>query len=562
MSDSTIDAVKEKAAIHATMLENRQYYEPDMESIQEYVLPARGMFLNKGDTITKAPDYQSIIDGSGTRSFRNLAAGMQGGLTSPSRKWFRLGTTDQDLGNHGAVRDWLDRAEATVYAVLRKSNFYTAAHSVYEELGFGTAAMLTLEDPERTVHFHTMTAGQFCIDIDANGRVNRLSRDLWMSAAMLRDMFGEEKLSQEVKDHLTRTGVGGHIRPLSRFRVTHMIDPREDRNPGQAIPSQMPWASTWWEYGKAEQFLRESGFVEKPFAAPRWLGTGGRIWGVGPLHDVLGDIMMLQEERSALLEALQKVNQPPMMTPTAFAKLVNTIPDGINTVDPTSADAMKPLYQIRPDIGAMVQEIQDLRAQIREGLYNDLFLMLNQPHMTATEVAERHEEKLLMLGPVIERLLNEFLDTVLQRVFGVCFRNGLIPPPPEEVMENGMKIEYISLLAQAQKLVGTYAVNSLFGFVAGVAQVQGATGQYPEALDVVDFDEQVRSFAGMVGTPANHVRSTEDVDRIREARAKAMAAAQQQAAAAQQASVAKDLAGADMEGKNALTELKRSVQPA
>ena len=57
---------------------------------------------------------------------------------------------------------------------------------------------------------------------------------------------------------------------------------------------------------------------------------------------------------------------------------------------------------------------RDTQNAIKQGFFNDLFLMiLSDKNMTATEVARRHEEKLAILGPVIERQNSEMLDLVL-----------------------------------------------------------------------------------------------------------------------------------------------------
>ena len=137
--------------------------------------------------------------------------------------------------------------------------------------------------------------------------------------------------------------------------------------------------------------------------------------------------------------------------------------------------------------------------------------------ITAREIDERHEEKMLMLGPVLERLHDELLDPLIKRVFNIMSRAGMIPPLPPGLPVRGLQVEFISLLAQAQKSVATGAIEQFWQFGAAIAQ------QKPEALDRLDVDGAMDAYADMTGVPA-----AVTVDRQRAAAAR-QARAQQQA---------------------------------
>lgn len=142
--------------------------------------------------------------------------------------------------------------------------------------------------------------------------------------------------------------------------------------------------------------------------------------------------------------------------------------------------------------------------------------------MTAREVAERSQEKLVMLGPVLERLQGEMLDPLIARIFGVMERKGMIPPVPDEIAGVPLKIEYIGMLAQAQRLVGLNPMEQYAGFVAQLA------GLDPSALDKLDIDQLVDEYAHDLGVPASLVRSDDVVAAIREQRAQAQQQQQMQ----------------------------------
>jgi hypothetical protein len=181
------------------------------------------------------------------------------------------------------------------------------------------------------------------------------------------------------------------------------------------------------------------------------------------------------------------------------------------------------LYQVRANLPAVNQEKASLTQQIREMFFNDLFLMISQVNrqMTATEVAERNAEKMLLLGPVLDRLRSELFQPLIERVFGIMSRQGLIPEPPEELQGQEIKIEFISILAQAQKQSGIAAINNTVAFAGSLAQMS------PGVLDKVNFDEAIDEVAAMNGVPPSLIRSDEEVARMRAERQQQMEQAQQ-----------------------------------
>ena len=141
-------------------------------------------------------------------------------------------------------------------------------------------------------------------------------------------------------------------------------------------------------------------------------------------------------------------------------------------------------------------DIQDVRQRINSSFYADLFLMLanaTDTRMTATEVAERHEEKLLMLGPVLERLHNELLDPLIDNTFNRMVEANAIPPAPDELQGHGANVEFVSMLAQAQRAIGTNSIDRYVNNMGMVAQMK------PDVLDKFDSDVWADSYADMLG---------------------------------------------------------------
>ena len=170
-------------------------------------------------------------------------------------------------------------------------------------------------------------------------------------------------------------------------------------------------------------------------------------------------------------------------------------------------------------------------------------------NMTAREIQERHEEKLLMLGPVMERLQTELLEPLVDLTFDAMLAQNLIPPPPPELAGTDLGVEFVSVLAQAQRAVGSSSVDRFIGNVGAIAQMK------PEVLDKINSDILVDRYADMLGVDPNIIIATEQAQALRQARNEAMAQKEQAAAMQQSAMTAKNLAAAKTTEPSALTDV-------
>jgi hypothetical protein len=529
------------------------------KDIRDYILPRRGKFIDDLDTAAGGVKrHDMIIDGTATKAIRTLAAGMHGGLTSPAMRWFRIVPQDVRMVKPGGrVAEWLETVERLFYAVLARSNFYSTIHTFYEEeAGFGTGVILTEEDLEKLVRFRIITAGEYRIDNNEKGLVDTVYRLYYMNSKQMREKFGYDVLPETIKTELDSNN------PYSWHKILHCVEPNLSRNIRKSDNRNMPFSSVYMLYeeyslfNSANPFLSKKGYIENPYAAARWAVIGNEAYGVCPGHDLLGDVKQLQVVTMAKMEAQEKMVRPPMRVPSQYKDVLDTRPDGMNWVDVLDDSAIQPLYAINYDVRGAKEDILDLRAQIKEGFYNDLFMMLAQSTSiqpkTATEIAALQEEKLIMLGPVIERQFHEVHDPILSRLWGIFTRNKLIPPAPPELAGQELKIEYISLLAEAQKRVGVSAVANTVAFITQLGQI------LPAALDKLDVDKTVDIYAELYGAPSGVINDDESVAAIRQSRQEVENQLKQQQMVetlAAGAKGAKDLAKAPMDENNALTAI-------
>jgi hypothetical protein len=517
------------------------------QELTSYILPRNGRYFRQ-DRDRGYRRHNNIYDSTGTRALRILGAGMMSGATSPARQWFRLATPDPELNSYDPVKLWLDDVTKRMQRVFQKSNTYNALHQMYEELGtFGTAATILLPDYQSVIHHYPLTCGEYCISTDAKGRVCTLYREFEMTVSQVVKEFGLEKCSVSVQN-MYRTGNLDQWVP-----VIHAIEPRADRDIGKRDAKNMPWGSYYFEVGGEDGvFLRESGFQYFPALCPRWSVIGGDIYGNSPGMEALGDIKQLQHEQLRKAQAIDYQTKPPLQVPASMKNRdVETLPGGVSYYDGQS-NGIKTAFEVNLNLQYLLNDIMDCRERVRGSFYADLFLMLaNTPNtrMTATEVAERHEEKLLMLGPVLERLHNELLSPLVDITFTRMVAAGALPPAPQELQGMDLNVEFVSMLAQAQRAIGTNAVDRFVGNLGAIARMK------PDILDKFDQDQWADVYADMLGVDPSLIIADKEVALLRDARNQAMAAKEQAAALQQTSQSVKNMAQAPTGQQNALTDV-------
>jgi hypothetical protein len=503
------------------------------KDISSYVLPWAGRFYVQDRNKGWKRDTQ-IYDNTGTRALRILAAGLMAGMTSPARPWLRMTTLDDELGESAAVKDWLNDCTTMVLEVFARSNTYRALHALYEELGaFGTGVSIIQPDFRHVINHHPITCGEYAIATNAKGEVDTLYREFQKTVGQLVKEFGRENCSQTVKNLYDRGTLDSWV------TVYHCIEPNVDRDPTMRDNQNMAWSSRYFEIGAApDQFLELSGYKEFPVLAPRWQVSGGDIYGNSPGMEALGDIKQLQHEQLRKAQGIDYMTKPPLQVPTALKnKEIDMLPGGVTYYDASNPQhGVRSLWEVNLDLNHLLADIQDTRGRITSSFYADLFRMISeQPadgRMTATEVAERHEEKLLMLGPVLERLHNELLQPLVDNTFSRLLAANVLPPAPPELQGQELSIEFTSMLSQAQKAIGTNGIDRFVQSMGMIAQMK------PDVLDKFDSDTWADKYSDMLGVDPELVVGGEQVALIRNQRAQAQA----QAAAAQHANMQADTA--------------------
>ena len=533
--------VNKLAQRYESLRNERSGWDSAWASLAELFLPCRWR-SDMDTTAHRQPRLNGrLVNSAGVLAMRTLAAGMQGGMTSPVRPWFRLTLKGQDdVKGLPGINAWLEEVTSRMQRVLHESNFYNAVHGLYGDLGtFGSGLLIETADADG-VHFHLVRAGEYVLDTNGNNEVDTFFRRIHMTARQMIDRWGQDAVPDVVRTVADmRTGQDG----VTRFDVIHGVFPRKDMVPGALGKEGKPFVSVYWVQeagqGGRRAILSEGGYDSFPAFAPRWDVNGTDVYGRSPAMDVAPDCKMLQAMTATLRKMQHMIADPPLMAASSLKQFgVDTAPGALNFVDLGQAAAagapVVPIQQPEPQaLNFSMQAIQEVEKIVNDGLYSDLFRMLiddDRRQVTATEIQAKQQEKMILIGPVVERLHKELLEPLITRTFLLMGQYGALPPLPDGIEEyTELDVSFESVLAQAQRLTATSAIDQGLAFVLNLAQAD------PGAMDMLDTDRTVKSYLDRVGMPEGCIRDEQAIAQVRAQRAQAQA--QQQQLAEQQAAM-------------------------
>lgn len=493
----------------AAVKQERRSWEPGWRDYQCYIEPARGRFItsanasevNNGIRVTE----DKRVSSEASRALSILASGIQSGLTSKARQWFLLAHPDPEVNRYQPVRAWYDKVQEILEGIYRRSNVYASLLHTYKEMAaFGTGAMAVLSHPDKVIYCRPFTTGTYYLSLDQWFEVDAFYYVEFLTAHQLELQYGREGLPSYVVTDLENQ------RGDRRYEVVNAMFKHPEKY-GIPVKDGAEVSSVHFlaKSGESDdRFLRVGHYATWPVMTPRWDVIDADVYGRPPAADVINDVKMVQRMETDCLKGIAKGVNPPMRIPPELDRRgLNMQPGGLNVVSNMNEHAVAPLVTVATNIQQLQMKIDRVIEGIRDGFYNSLFLALltqDNPQMTAREVAERHEEKLLMLGPVLERIHYELLDPLIARTFHIALEAGLIPPPPDGIDLSETEVEYVSILSQAQKAVGVNRIEQSAAFLGSLVSV------YPEVRHALDPFKAFKEYNQMIGVRANIFRTDEE----------------------------------------------------
>ena len=507
--------------------------------LSRYILPRRSIWLTQSagglpspNTMTRGLEINNdILDPTATFDARICAGGLKSGLCSESRPWFKISPALNGHVIDDEGKQWLDSVEEIVYTVLARSNFYNAFAQECEDIViYGTAVNIIYEDTKDLIRCYTPCVGEYFLGVGATQRVDTLDRVFVMNISQMVDFFGlenigpgEQKLWEEK---------GGAI--TTERLIAHSIEPNypvgADGKGVGVVKGDFAYREVYWVYGAgSKQPLAIRGFVESPFTASRWATQSNDAYGRSPGMDILPDVIQLQVMTERAAEGVEKGLRPPLLAHAELKNYPSSQLPGMVTYlnDMAPGKGMRSIYEQQFDLDHVQATINAIQQRIGRGLFVDLWLMLESmpdTERTKFEIQSKLQEKMSVLGPVVENLLGESLHPKLRRIFGILKRKKMIPPVPKSLQGVPLDIEFISILALAQKaanLGGLEAIVKIAGELANIGK--------PEALDNINGDSIMQQYNDMLGNKQTTLVDQKVVAGIRQQRAQQQAAAQKAA---------------------------------
>jgi hypothetical protein len=498
------DFVKSLVKRYEHLKNRRGNWDTHYQELADYMLPRKADIVRKRSRGEKRMEL--IFDGTALQSVDLLAASLHGMLTSGATPWFHLDIKDADLGRDDDVREWLQDTSTRMMRAFSHSNFETEVHEMYVDLVvFGTGCMFVESDKE-ALRFSTRHISEFYVQENQFGIVDTVFRVYRSPARQIVQRFGVDN----VTDYILKVF---QDKPDEEIEILHAVVPRINRDPNKQDNKNMPYASFYIDM-QTSNLLSESGFQEFPYIVPRFLKATGETMGRSPAMVALPDVKMLNLMSKTIIQAAQKQIDPPLLVPDdGFLLPIRTQPGGLNFFRSGTRDMITPLNTgANIPIGLSMEEQR--RGAIRSAFFVDQLLSGQTPNMTATEVVQRQEERMRVIGPVLGRLMNEMLRPLIDRVFALMLRSNLLAQPPEILQGRDVDIEYVSPLARAQKSTSLNSTMKALEILMPLAQ------SIPVG-DHIDPDGLVRHVTDALGVPKSALRSDREVQEVREERAQA-----------------------------------------
>jgi hypothetical protein len=497
--------------------------------LAQYIDPRRSIWLTQSMGGIPSPNNNtrgrqinnSIVDPTGTYAVRVCSSGMMSGLASPSRPWFKIVPSVKGVVIDAAGRAWLDEVEDRIYTILAGSNFYNSFAQECEDLViFGTAPVIIYEDERDVLRCYNPTVGEYYLSSGSTMRVEGLYRTFVMTIAQIVDFFGTENLPEDIAKLWQQKGSALETERI----IAHSIEPNFAVGNDEVgkIDGNFAWREVYWCYGAGSQKpLSMRGFIEQPFTAGRWSTQSNDAYGRSVGMDVLPDIIQLQVETLRKAEAIEKMVRPPLVADMQLKNQPSSIlPGAVTYVQNLGAQTgMRPIYNVNPDISHMERDLLAIQNRIKVGFFNDVIMMLSSnpgDRRTAYEVAELAQERLQVLGPVIENIITESLKPKLKRIFGIIKRRDMLPPMPDSMKDIVLDVQFISMLALAQKASATGGLERLAAIIGNLVPV------FPEARDSLNVDNFIATMSEFLDNPASILNGPDEIAAMRKAQADAL----------------------------------------
>ena len=529
----------------------RQNWDNLWQDLSDYFCPGRITAIRREEE--GARKTKKIYDNTGADAAQKLAAGLYSRTVNPASKWFyiTLETADEELENNSEINKWFDIARDRTQSVINKRGTGALYQTYCDLTSLCNAVLFIQEDPISGVSFRTYPIDRVDIAEDYRGVVDTVYRKFEMTLRQIDQEFPGKLPHDKLQQMETE--------PDAKAWVLHVVAPRTDRDPDKIDNLNMPFESLYI-LCEGPVLLEESGYPEMPYAVARLEVRAGELYGRGPATIALPEVKSLNEMAKLQLDGSNMRLRPPLDVPlNAYVNPIQLIP-GYKNLNQDEGGRRITALNVAGDLQYTAKDIELQQNKVKEIFYNDQLYLRTNAEMTATEVQKRSEIQMQLMGPWQGRLELELFEPMINRILGILIRQGEVPPPPQELLENAdrdtfsgrpegyyeesrmqlagkkskkgkkqtpkqevkerqkystraLKIVYDSPLARAQRLVDVQVIDQVKMSIAQSMQLnpQGAQ-EYLMRFDMVQMEVDR---AKALGLPTKYIVSQEQYEQAK-----------------------------------------------
>lgn len=490
---------------------------PLWQELTDVLHPNGGDFLQH----TQPGDRRGkdIYDATPRLAIRDLAATMDGLLKPKTANWFDVTIGDEEVFENDEVKIHLEMRRERMWNAVYRSDARFIQRSTETDMSlvtYGHGILWIQQNRNRDgLLFKSFPVAKVAIDENDEGIIDTIAVEELFTATQAERRFGYENLSQKLQEATKEA----KVRDNKKWSFIQMVLPREDRDASKINSSNMPYASVVIDVA-GEKIMEEGGFIEFPAAVPRWDTVPGEIYARSPGMMALPDAQTLQAMGKTLLIGGQRAVDPPLgIANDSVMGAVRNFPGGVTVFDNSdTAGGQIPIFPfpVSTNLPLGVDMQRDYRATVEAAFFKNVFnLPVEGPEMTATEVLQRKEEFIRVLGPVFGRQETDYVAKIVERVHGIMERSGAFGDVPEKLEDREITFRFQSPIQRARRQLEMANMRSALENLAVIAQAN------PSILDNFDGDKITRDAREWGGVPSKWVRPLEQVAKIRQQRAQA-----------------------------------------
>ena len=405
----------------------RQNWDNLWQDLSDYFCPGRITAIRREED--GARKTKKIYDNTGADAAQKLAAGLYSRTVNPASKWFyiTLETADEELENNSEINKWFDLARDRTQSVINKRGTGALYQTYCDLTSLCNAVLFIQEDPISGVSFRTYPIDRVDIAEDYRGVVDTVYRKFEMTLRQINQEF-PGKLPHDKMQQMENE-------PDVKAWVLHVVAPRTERDPDKIDNLNMPFESLYI-LCEGPVLLEESGYPEMPYAVARLEVLAGELYGRGPATIALPEVKSLNEMAKLQLDGSNMRLRPPLDVPlNAYVNPIQLIP-GYKNLNQDEGGRRITALNVAGDLQYTAKDIELQQNKVKEIFYNDQLYLRTNAEMTATEVQKRSEIQMQLMGPWQGRLELELFEPMINRILGILIRQGDVPPPPQELLEN------------------------------------------------------------------------------------------------------------------------------